>query len=460
MMSRPRSVLTRLRVLPRNPAIPSTRRCLSATPTPAYDGVYKELTAMKLQKPWLRALKERNAGLADPKKPAPPQDLAPKRMKDSYHSLVHPPAPLYPTPPTNPRQILPLSRDEWLVDTYVNSSGLLRLGTLFQDLDALAGVISYKHAGFGPTIVTAAVDRIAIINPLEEWCDLQLSGLVSYVGRSSMEISLEARRVGKDGKVVEGHEGLLLTCAFTMVARDPTTNKAAQVPPLILETEEEKAIFQRGELYKTAKKGLAMTDLSKQTPNDEESDLIHQLWMEQGKYKDPQSAVQKPDTTIYMSESTINSTSIMQPQYRNRHSFMIFGGYLMKQTMELAFCCCSAFTHTRPRFLSLDPSTFLAPVPVGSILYLDATVAYTERGSNEAGTRVQVRVESKVKDVAHGKICDTGVFNYTFYVDKKLDVMPRTYTEFIKYVDARRRSQQQKELGIVTDDGTASRVTE
>lgn len=30
------------------------------------------------------------------------------------------------------------------MDTYVNASGQLRMGTLFQDLDALAGVISYK----------------------------------------------------------------------------------------------------------------------------------------------------------------------------------------------------------------------------------------------------------------------------------------------------------------------------
>ena len=40
--------------------------------------------------------------------------------------------------------MLPFTKDEWLVDAYVNASGQLRVGTLFQDLDALAGVISYK----------------------------------------------------------------------------------------------------------------------------------------------------------------------------------------------------------------------------------------------------------------------------------------------------------------------------
>lgn len=317
------------------------------------------------------------------------------------------------------------------MDTYINSSGNLRLGALFQDLDALAGVISYKHTGEGITIVTAAVDRISIINPLDEWCDLHLSGYVSYVGSSSMEVSLEARRVDtKSNKPVPGQEGLLLTCAFTMVARDPATKKAIAVNPLLVETAEEKEIFRRGEAYKCSKKALAKVDLAKQTPNDEESDLIHQMWMEQSKYKDPLNAATKPENTIYMSTTTIQSTMIMQPQFRNRHQLMIFGGYLMRQTMELAFCCCSAFAHTRPTFVSLDPSTFLAPVPVGSILYLTATVAYTEPGS-KGGSRVQVRVQSKVRDVEHGKVVETGVFNYTFYVDKDLQVMPVTYSEFV-----------------------------
>lgn len=320
--------------------------------------------------------------------------------------------------------MLPLSKDEWLVDGYVNASGQLRLGSLFQDLDALAGVVGYKHTGPGPTTVTAAVDRISIIRPLEEFCDLELSGFVSYVGRSSMEISLEARRDG-----VAGQEGLLLTCAFTMVALNPETKRATPVPQLIVDTPEEEAIFRKGEEYKKAKQALANVSLIKQTPNDEESDLIHQMWMEQLQYQDPQSTLSKPRSMVYMSTTTVASTQVMQPQYRNRHSFMIFGGYLLRSTVELAFCCCSAFAHSRPTFLSLDPSTFDAPVPVGSILYLTATVAYTE--PHKDGCRVQVRVNSSVKDVEHGSVVETGVFNYTFFVENQLQVMPKTYSEYV-----------------------------
>jgi acyl-coenzyme A thioesterase 9 len=135
---------------------------------------------------------------------------------------------------------------------------------------------------------------------------------------------------------------------------------------------------------------------------------------------------------------------------------MIFGGFLLKQTMELAFCCAASFSHTRPTFISLDPSTFMNPVPVGSVLYLTATVAYTDPpvidGPNDilpdspGRTRVMVRVDSKVRNVEHGEAKPTGQFNYSFFVDRDVKVIPRTYTEFMVYIDARRRAMRVAEL--------------
>lgn len=153
---------------------------------------------------------------------------------------------------------------------------------------------------------------------------------------------------------------------------------------------------------------------------------------------------------------------------------MIFGGFLLKQTFELAFCCAASFAHARPVFVSLDPSTFQNPVPVGSVLYLTATVVYTDpplvssssdsaASSTTAGqTRVQVRVDSKVRDITHGETKPTGQFNYTFTVDRDIKVMPRSYSEFMMYVDARRRAK-----GVLesmkhgeADSGAKDRVTE
>jgi acyl-coenzyme A thioesterase 9 len=157
-----------------------------------------------------------------------------------------------------------------------------------------------------------------------------------------------------------------------------------------------------------------------------------------------------------MDATRLQTATIMQPQFRNRHHFMIFGGFLLKQTFEIAFTTAAAFAHARPTFVSLDPSTFQNPVPVGSILYLTATVVYTDpplidapgshagesQDANSEYTRVQVRVDSKVRDVEHGRSKPTGQFNYTFTVPKNIRVMPRTYQEFMYYIDARRRAEQ------------------
>lgn len=101
-----------------------------------------------------------------------------------------------------------------------------RLGTIFMDLDALSGVIAYKHTGESVTTVTAAVDRITINHPLKEICDLELSGQVTFAtGRSSMKISLQVAKAPEDGHDVR-KEDVLLTCAFTMVSLDPSTKKS------------------------------------------------------------------------------------------------------------------------------------------------------------------------------------------------------------------------------------------
>lgn len=310
------------------------------------------------------------------------------------------------------------------------------------DLDALSGVVAYKHTGDAVTTVTAACDRITINHPLNEICDLELSGQVTYAtGRSSMEISLQVAKAPKEGQKVKP-EDVMLTCQFTMVSLDPGTKKPVSINPIKPESEEEKALYAQGEKNSAHRKSLTRRSLLKETPNDEEADLIHSMWQRQLRYHDPNDDLRKPDNVHFMDATRLTTASIMQPQYRNRHSFMIFGGFLLKQTFELAFCCAASFAHTRPTFVSLDPSTFQNPVPVGSVLYLTATVVFTDpplvygEGESSAGeesnyTRVQVRVDSKVRDVEHGGSKPTGQFNYTFTVEKNIKVMPRSYSEHV-----------------------------
>ena len=207
------------------------------------------------------------------------------------------------------------------------------------------------------------------------------------------------------------------------------------------------------------KKALASSSLLTSPPDSTESALIHRIWHLQLDYHDPHNPARLPSNARYMSSTSLRTASIMQPQFRNRHQFQVFGGFLLKQTFELAFCCAASFAHARPTFISADPCTFLNPVPVGSVLYLTATVAYTDPPisadhEGEAGhapeaeqdgkpfTRISVRVDSKVRDVEHGHAKSTGQFHYTFTVEKDIRVVPQSYQENMIYIDGRRRSKR------------------
>ncbi|EAW10171.1 putative acyl-CoA thioester hydrolase [Aspergillus clavatus NRRL 1] len=383
---------------------------------------------MRVKTPWIEALQRSREDAQSGQQPRAQgkPDLTPKKMSDSYYSAI-----------------LPLSQDKWLLDSYLNASGHIRLGALLMDLDALAGIIAYKHAGDSVATVTAAVDRITIENPLMEICDLELSGQVTYAtGRSSMEVSLQVTKVPAEGEQVKP-EDVLITCAFTMVSLDPATKKPVPIAPLLVENAEERLLFHQGEENYQAKRALRTRSLLEKAPDDEESELIHNMWTKEVSYLNPESPAQRPSNMVFMSDTVLKSAMIMQPQDRNRHNFMIFGGFLLKQTFELAFCCAASFSHARPNFISLDPSNFENPVPVGSVLYLRATVAHTEPVERDGTTytKVQVRVDSKVRDVEHGSKKSTGQFNYTFLVEKDIQVMPRTYGEFMLWTDSRRRAQ-------------------
>ncbi|CRG85422.1 hypothetical protein PISL3812_02486 [Talaromyces islandicus] len=428
------------------------KRCFHATPSrPVFRAAWMPMRHMRVKTPWVDALAQsREQQASKPESAAneapPKPDLTPKRMSDSYFS-----------------GILPLAQDKWLLDSYLNASGRIRLGTLFMDLDAMAGVIAYRHTGDSVTTVTAAVDRITLLNPLKEICDLELSGQVTYAtGRSSTEISLQVAKAPAEGEKVKP-EDVLITCAFTMVSLDPATKKPVPVAPLLIETEEERKLFQKGEENYNAKKASRNTSSLFKAPDEAETKLIHDMWSKQTLSDDPVHYIPEAQQ---MKKTIIRSAMIMQPEDRNRHNFMIFGGFLLQKTFELAFSCAASFSHCRPTFVALDPSTFENPVPVGSVLYMSAGVAYTEplqshhnHDQEEGGskkstyTKVHIRVETKVRDVEHVTKKSTGVFHYSFIVPSKVQVLPVTYIDYMVWLDARRRAQD-------LDPIIASRFTE
>lgn len=68
------------------------RRQLCNTPHRQTDGVFRALTEQRMQVPWIEAFRKQqhetaNKSQREPPAPAQP-DLTPKKMADSYHSVV------------------------------------------------------------------------------------------------------------------------------------------------------------------------------------------------------------------------------------------------------------------------------------------------------------------------------------------------------------------------------------
>ncbi|KAF9432525.1 hypothetical protein BGZ76_010667 [Entomortierella beljakovae] len=374
-----------------------------------------------------------SSGIVDPDVKYDDRKLVLKTMTDSYTEVI-----------------LPFGKDKELLEEYVNFGGNIRHGKVMEDLDALAGAISYKHCDDGNIkskpiiIVTAAVDRIDIMQPFGI-TDLRLSGHVTHVGYSSMEVYMKMEAIPENP---EEPGTTILTARFTMVARDALTSKAAQVNPLELTNDSERKLFQISENRKAMKRLAAESDLTKRPPSEEERFLIHDMYLQYSKYEDPKAV--KPENLEWMSETKMSSIHIMQPQDRNIHD-KIFGGYLMRLAYELAFCNTALFIKCRPKFLALDEISFRAPVNIGSFLALDSQIVYSEGGDHHS---LQVMVKADVLDIAKNTRKTTNTFWFTF-TDPQTDkltpkVMPRTYGETILYIEGKRRRNEGVRLARIS----------
>lgn len=425
---------------------------------------------MKRTTPWIVALRAREDRLKEWRENHPGSEAMPEEVSYSYSSVRTREVADKTSDDSFTCAVLPFKSDPWFLDAYISAYGRLRIGQIFQDLDALAGVIAYRHCSPAePVIVTASVDRIYMLKRLDNIADynVTLSGNVSWTGRSSMEITIRAARHKNDLNVEQikpediEDKDVFLTANFTFVARDPETKRAFAINRLVPQTSQEQEMFVRAEEFNNAKKLKAVQEKGHVLPpTAEESHIIHDKWL---RGEELEQAIRKhgdaqvSNNIVPMSKTRTYSTMMMQPQYRNRHSYMIFGGYLMRQTFELAYSCSASFSNSSPRFITMDTTTFKNPVPVGSVLYLTATVAYTQNtvqnmtrddGSvkETPGQLIQVRVDSTVRDTESGTTTDTGAFVYSFFVEGQgRELLPETYNEMMEYVEGRRRA-------LATDD--------
>ncbi|KAL1188012.1 Acyl-coenzyme A thioesterase 4 [Cardamine amara subsp. amara] len=285
------------------------------------------------------------------------------------------------------------SSDFVLREQYRNPWNEIRTGKLVEDLDALAGTISFKHCSGDSSarsmiLVTASVDRIIMKNPIRVDADLSIVGAVTWVGRSSMEMQLQVLQ-SQDSN--DHSEAVSLEANFTFVARDAKTGKSTPINPVSPETEHEKLLWKEAEERNKLRK-------QKRAERKEEHEKLKDLERLNESLAEGRVFLDMPAladrNSILINDTSHENSLICQPQQRNIHG-RIFGGFLMRKAFELAFSNAYTFAGVSPRFLEVDRVDFIKPVDVGNFLRFKSRVLYTE-AINSAEPLINIEVIAHV----------------------------------------------------------------
>ncbi|SPO31810.1 related to acyl-coa thioester hydrolase [Ustilago trichophora] len=409
-------------------------------------------TRLAPRRSWMKEMQSQAQNHVDSATPSsselPEAMLKPKRMQDSYVELY-----------------LPFTEDPELLEKYIATSGLIRLGKVLEDLDSLAGGISYQHAlGGRPAdvsapiyIVTASVDRLDLLAPLTADANYRLSGHVIYVGSSSMEVFVSIEQLTEP----MSPNKICLTGRFTMAARNAHTLSSQRIAPLILETDAEKALFAMGQSHKNRKRTEAASSLEKVPPSKEEAFLLHSQYLRglhagifaTDELHGPAIKLESADhpngpTLVPVRKTSLSTTMHMHPQQRNVHQ-KIFGGFLMRSAYELAWMASASLVNRHVQFLSLDALSFHAPVPIGAMLQLSSQIAFTSEPDQhpQRHTIAGVTVLAEVVDLETGERKKSNTFHFSFDLgETDRQVLPQTYKEAMEFIEGKRRVEIGREM--------------
>jgi uncharacterized protein (TIGR00369 family) len=128
---------------------------------------------------------------------------------------------------------------ELMMPHHVNNHGHVFGGVILSMVDRAAGVAAMRHSG--RPCVTVSIDRVDFKEPIFTGELVSCNARVNFVGRTSMEIGV---RVEAE-KLLSRERRHTNTCFLTFVAID-SDHHPVPVPPLKLETEEDRKRFREG----------------------------------------------------------------------------------------------------------------------------------------------------------------------------------------------------------------------
>ena len=348
---------------------------------------------------------------------------------------------------TNRTFTLPLSTEPGLRHRFMVVDealpGNLRFGLLLEILDKLAEETALEYVRRThpeARVVTAAVDAIVVRHVPDSSQDIQFSGRINHVGRTSMEVGIRVEQPGAPALHIA-------SCYFTMVARSGSGEEAKSLPlpPLDYLDELEK---------RRAAKALARREryrqqaaVAEEPPSREEYELLKRL----------HRAQEEPGFDGLLAGRLVaESWERMYPEQENVPQ-KIFGGYVMRRAYEIASVCAERAAPNRPVLAAVNRVNFLHPVRIGDTLHYTARVVYAGRTS----VCVETTIERRSRDRTSRALSNSCLFTFV-NVDRELHprpvplVHPTTYSEDARFLWARRQHlelEKHTQHGwIATDD--------
>jgi uncharacterized protein (TIGR00369 family) len=118
-----------------------------------------------------------------------------------------------------------------MLPSYSNFSGKIHGGYILNLMDQVAFACASKHSGH--YCVTASVNKVDFLNPIEVGELVNLKASINYTGRTSMVVGLRVEAENIQTAAVKHCN----SSYFTMVAKDEK-GQSMPVPGLILDTEQ------------------------------------------------------------------------------------------------------------------------------------------------------------------------------------------------------------------------------
>ncbi|XP_050536519.1 acyl-coenzyme A thioesterase 9, mitochondrial-like [Daktulosphaira vitifoliae] len=348
------------------------------------------------------------------------EELPPRCMNDSFD-----------------RAKVPLSNDLVLQNKYTTTYKGLRLGRLLEDMDLFAVWIVMKHI-YNPklpkdvpipyVVVTLLVDDLLITPERFPDKDLIFSGLVSHVGKTSMEVTLWLEQL-HDNKLKR-----ITKANFVFVARDSTNQSSVLVNALEPKGEFEKRIMNTLSQRNEERKRACQDSILNKIPTPEEHCSIYEVFLKTLNKKEPMLGDKiLPPGSVWMDDTKIETNILCHPEDRNLHN-TVFGGFLMRVATELAFLVASVHCKTRVVSRAINSITFRSSVPIGSRLKLVGKICYTNKNV------MIIEVIAKVESIETKTSLTTNTFYHVFVAPNNVDpVLPQSYHDSMLYIDGQRR---------------------